>query len=323
MAIIKRIYYIHKQYKQLMFRRLFASVAMLSVLLINPAAAATLAVVYPDLPPPYQQIFDQIIEGIETRHQGELIKYPIDKPVDPATLLDKMNSDGVNRVITLGRRGYAYNNELKGKYPYVTGALPIKPNSVSGGVSLIADPANLFEQLKTLSPSTRQIYVVYTQKSEWLIEKAEQAAKEHELKLIASEVTNLSEAVEHYQRILKQADSQTDAIWLPLDAVTANENVILPLLLRESWDRNIVVFSSKPGHVRRGFLFTLFPDNIQDGARLAEMVEMMAENEQAPKVELSRTRKVGVNLRTASHLGLEYSKQMKSTFYQTFPQSGF
>lgn len=319
MARIKRIYYRPKQ------RRLRWPLhcAVLCLTLFSGALSAdTLAVVYPDLPPPYKQVFDQIIQGIETEHNDTLIKYPIDKPIPPDNLLQTMNDAGVNRVITLGRRGYAYNNTLKKTYFVVTGALPIKPNGVSG-VSLIAAPANLFEQLRTLSPKTRQVFVVYTSKSEWLIEKAKQAAADKQLTLIAKKVTDLGEAVEHYQDILQSANSVTDAIWLPLDNITANENVILPLLLRESWDKHFVVFSSKPGHVRRGFLFTLFPDNFQDGARLAQMVASMKAGEKEPGVELSLTRRVGVNLRTASHLGLEYSVKMKSSFYQTFPQSGF
>jgi putative ABC transport system substrate-binding protein len=319
MARIKRIFY---RPKQLICRWLLSCIALCLTFFSYPLAAATLAVIYPDLPPPYQQVFEQILEGVEAQHAGKVIKYSIDKPLAPDALLKKMETDGIDRVITLGRRGYAYNKILRGKYPFVTGALPIKPNDISG-VSLIADPANLFDQLKILSPNTRQIHVVYTDQSQWLIEKAQRAAAKKKLKLITAKVADLSEAIERYQKIFQEANSLTDAIWLPLDTTTANQNVILPLLLRESWDRNFVVFSSKPGHVRRGFLFTLFPDNMQDGSRLARMVANMKKGEKGPGVELSLTRQVGVNLRTASHLGLEYNATMKNSFYQTFPQSGF
>lgn len=164
---------------------------------------------------------------------------------------------------------------------------------------------------------------VYTKKTQWLIDKAQASAQINELELIPYEAADIREAVKHYQLIIKTADQKKDSIWVPLDSVTANEKVILPLLLRESWENNLVVFSSKPGHVKRGFLFTLFPDSAQDGVRLAEMLNSMFHEGEKPGVQLSDSVRVGVNLRTASHLGLEYSSQLKSSFYQTFPQSNY
>lgn len=310
-------------HKLLNFMRLLLFKGSLTyIFFVSPSAAATLAIVYPEVPAPYKQVFDQIIEGIEARHVGQLVKYPIDSPVKPEQLLDQMSSDQVDMVVTLGRRGLSYNKTLKDQYPLVTGALPIKPNGISG-VSLIANPSNLFRQLHKLSPTTRHVHVVFTVKSQWLIEKAKRAAKDNDLKLIPYKAANIREAVDHYKNILKIADQKRDSIWLPLDSVAANEKVILPLLIRESWDNNLVVFSSKPGHVKRGFLFTLFPDSTQDGVRLAEMLDIMFHQGKNPGVVLSDSDKVGVNLRTASHLGLEYSPQLKQSFYQTFPQSGF
>ena len=123
-----------------------------------------------------------------------------------------------------------------------------------------------------------------------------------------------------YQAILEDAQAETDAIWLPLDKVTSNETVILPMLLREAWDRRLVLFSSKPSHVKRGTLFSIYPNNQQSGERLAEMVRELYLGRSAPGVEPSRSQNVGVNLRTAVHLGLEYSPSLTRSFYRTFPQ---
>ncbi|MGH1460539.1 MAG: ABC transporter substrate binding protein [Neptuniibacter sp.] len=304
------------------FRLLLFKALITYILFISPSAAATLAIVYPEVPAPYKQVFEQIIEGIEARHAGPLVKYPIASPVDPDKLLGQMSNDQVDMVVTLGRRGLSYNKALKGQYPLVTGALPIKPNGISG-VSLIANPNNLFRQLLVLSPKTRKVHAVYTQKSQWLIDKAQKAAQANGLELISYKASDIREAVKHYQNIFKNADPVEDSIWLPLDSIAANEKVILPLLVRESWDNNLVVFSSKPGHVKRGLLFTLFPDSTEDGVRLADMLNTIYHEGKNPGVELSNSAKVGVNMRTASHLGLEYSPLMKKSFYQTFPQSGF
>ncbi|MDI3324272.1 ABC transporter substrate binding protein [Pontibacterium granulatum] len=283
-------------------------------------AADTLAVIYPEAPPPYKQVFDQIVEGIEARHTDRLLRYPLEKNYSRTYLLSQLEADRVDMVVTLGRRGYSLIGELSGKYPLVSGALPLTPANTVPGVSLIADPDTLFSQLRNLSPTTQRIFVLFTDKSRWMVELAQKSAAKKGFELKAQSVNSLSDAVRAYQAILDGAQAETDAIWLPLDKVTSNETVILPMLLREAWDRRLVLFSSKPSHVKRGTLFSIYPNNQQSGERLAEMVKELYLGRAAPGVEPSRSQNVGVNLRTAVHLGLEYSPSLTRSFYRTFPQ---
>ncbi|WP_370277623.1 ABC transporter substrate-binding protein [Pontibacterium sp.] len=283
-------------------------------------AADTLAVIYPEAPPPYKQVFDQIVEGIEARHPDRLLRYPLEKDYSRNHLLSQLEDDRVDMVVTLGRRGYSLIGDLSGKYPLVSGALPLTPANTVSGVSLIADPDTLFSQLRNLSPTTQRIFVLYTNKSRWMVDLAEKSAAKKGFELNAKRVNSLSDAVRAYEAILDQAQAETDAIWLPLDKVTSNETVILPMLLREAWDRRLVLFSSKPSHVKRGTLFSIYPNNQQSGERLAEMVRELYLERTAPGVEPSRSQNVGVNLRTAVHLGLEYSPSLTRSFYRTFPQ---
>jgi len=295
-------------------------VFLLGLFLPGWALADTLAVIYPEAPPPYKQVFDQIVDGIEARHPDRLLRYPLEKDYSRNHLLAQLEDDQVDMVITLGRRGYSLISDLSGKYPLVSGALPLTPANTVSGVSLIADPDTLFSQLRNLSPTTQRIFVLYTQKSRWLVDLAEKSAAKKGFKLNAQMVNNLSGAVRAYESILDEAHAETDAIWLPLDKVASNETVILPMLLREAWDRRLVLFSSKPSHVKRGTLFSIYPNNQQSGERLAEMVRELYLGRTAPGVEPSRSQNVGVNLRTAVHLGLEYSPSLTRSFYRTFPQ---
>jgi putative ABC transport system substrate-binding protein len=52
-----------------------------------------------------------------------------------------------------------------------------------------------------------------------------------------------------------------------------NVKVILPLLLERSWEQNLVLFSSKPAHAKRGALFSMFPNHLELGKQLAVMIE--------------------------------------------------
>lgn len=296
-------------------------VYLLGLLLPGLALAAdTLAVIYPEAPPPYKQVFDQILDGIEARHPDRLLSYSLEKGFNREQLVKRLEEDRVDMVVTLGRRGYSLIGDLSGKYPLVSGALPLTPANPVSGISLIADPDSLFGQLRNLSPTTRRVFVLYTDKSRWLVDLAQNSAARKGFELQAHSVNSLSDAVRAYEEILAQAQAQTDAIWLPLDKVVANETIILPMLLREAWDRRLVLFSSKPSHVQRGTLFSIYPNNQQSGERLAEMVRALYLGDAVPGIEPSRSQNVGVNLRTAVHLGLEYSPSLVRSFYRTFPQ---
>ena len=288
------------------------------LLCYSPAAAATLAVLYPEVKEPYKQVFEQILDGIASEHDERLLKVPLGKKFDKAKILAEMEADNVDMVITLGRRSYSFVSELKDRYPFVSGALPLSPNGISG-VSLIADPETLFTRLNTLAPKVQRVFVVYTSRNQWLMDLALLSAEAKQLELVPFKVKDLAQAVKKYEEILKQTNSYSDAIWLPLDKVTANEKVVLPLLLKEAWRRKIVLFSSKPSHAKRGALFSIYPDNKRSGVRLAQMVQEIHRLQNKPGVEPMKFLKIGVNLRTSAHLGLEYSREQMHSFYAVFP----
>lgn len=284
----------------------------------SQVVAATLAVLYPEVKAPYSQVFEQIIDGIASEHDERLLKIPLTKQFDKSAVLSSLEDSNVDMVITLGRRSYSLVSDLKERYPFVSGALPLAPNGISG-VSLISDPKTLFNRLNALAPKVKRVFVVYTPRNQWLIDLAKKVAKERKLQLVSVEVTNLAQAVEQYQQILPQAHSESDAIWLPLDKITANDKVVLPLLLEGAWRKKLVLFSSKPSHARRGVLFSIYPDNQRSGARLAQMVQEIHRLNNKPGVEPLKSLKVGVNLRTSAHLGLEYSRQLQRSFHAVFP----
>jgi putative ABC transport system substrate-binding protein len=107
---------------------------------------------------------------------------------------------------------------------------------------------------------------------------------------------------------------------LPQDSTTVEESAVLPLVLQESWGRNLAVFSSSFGHVRRGVLFSLYPNNDELGRQLAgSALGFLASgrSESSGMVPL-RAVLMAINLRTAKHLGLNTSRPQ--SFDMTFPE---
>ena len=298
---------------------------LLLLLALLPAApraeALRLAVLYPDAAGPYRAIFDAIIEGAEEELDGEAERIPLAKGAEPGELGGELADKRVNGVIALGPEGYriAQAGSIPPSVATISGAYFIPPNSVPG-VSLAVDPQPLFEQLKKLSPRTERVHVVYDPKyNDWLVELAQQAANRFGLEFHAYPESSLRDAVSRYRRLIERDLGEQDAVWLPVDATTVYDKVVLPLVLQAAWDQRFTVFSSKPNHAQKGALFSLFPDHGALGKRLVKMVKRLRDGDDEVVMEPLGDVKLAVNVRTAKHLGLRFSSSQQREFALVFP----
>jgi len=91
------------------------------------------------------------------------------------------------------------------------------------------------------------------------------------------------------------------------------------MLLQKAWDRDLAIISNKPAHAKRGALFAMYPDNRGLGQELALLLDHVNETAQQSEVlPLSRLN-LAVNLRTAAHLGLNFTLRQQEDFTLTFP----
>lgn len=278
------------------------------------STAEELTVIYPDVDEPYNEIFNQIKNGINDEFNGETIEVKLPSKFNPALIANKITTQ---KVIALGKRGWMVAKQIYKNKPVVVGALPIKPNGISG-VSLMASPDILFRSLKDLAPKVKKITVLYTAQSSWIIENAQRVATDMGFEFKSVKVKDLREAVKTYDDLFSGENLENHAIWLPLDPITANDKVIVPVILEKAWSKKMIVFSSKPTHAKRGALFSAVPDNEQLGHQLAKMVNQISEKPQSIVTPLNDI-KLAVNLRTAAHLGFNYGVNKRSSFALTFP----
>ncbi|WP_157964693.1 ABC transporter substrate binding protein [Algibacillus agarilyticus] len=302
-------------------KRIYLSIAFLCLWFVQIIAQAEqLTIIYPHVSAPYDEIYEQINKGISSVYPNQINQIKLPSTFNPSNIADTITS---NKVIALGKRGLTVAKYLSNETSVAIGALPIRPNGFAG-VSLVSSPESLFNSLNQLAPHIKHISVVFTEKSSWIIGEATKQAKLKGLTLETLQVEGMKDAAKAYNKIFDQKiELDNHAIWLPLDGITANEKVIVPVILEKAWERRMVVFSSKPNHAKRGALFSAVPDNFALGEQLAKFII----NEQLPaKVdnELSHvspltTIKLAVNLRTASHLGMNYSPKERANFAMTFP----
>lgn len=309
---------------------LWLGVALLffMALIVTPSAWAAeedaIAVLYPDIGEPYRGIFEKMIEGIEDKVGNRIASHPVRADTDIDVLKASLVRQNTKVVIALGRQGMKTVVGLGNGVKLVVGGVMTVPESEALGqpvISLSPDPALLFARMKMLMPATKRVFVVFNPAfNDWLMKLAKEAAHAQGLDLVVYEAQDTRSAVKFYQQIFAAADSHSDVLWLPQDSTTVEESSVLPLVLEESWDQGIAVFSSNSGHVRRGVLFSLYPDNVALGRSLGGLAQGILISGDYGKRGMMPLRDVqsAVNLRTAQHLGLKPAGLQG--FDTTFPE---
>lgn len=316
----------YRKNKQLGFALLIIS--LLSAGVTNSwavwAGSLRVAVIYPEIREPYRSVFRNVVQGIGEKLQQAPKEILLEgKDTDITGLERELIEEQVDVVIALGRKGLIVGRDLAGARPVVAGATLIPPGLVDGrigGITLTPDPAILLQRLRRMAPKVERVTVVYNPAhSGWLIELARKEAMRLGLALDAQPATDLKEAAPLYRAFINQAQPKTDALWLLRDASILDERAIVPMLLSRAWDRHLVVVSNNPAHVRKGALFSLYPDNVALGRSLAAMAQAQSDQEGGPGIQPLRDLLVAVNLRTAGHLGIRFTNQDKRGFAMLFP----
>ncbi len=315
-------------YRELLLRRFSLFIILVFSLAwggsARSAQSSNIAIFYPNVPEPYKSIYQEIVSGIEGGQitggkMRPLVTFKLEKNFDIERITEQLNDKNIKKVIVLGRTGLKLARALKNDFIVISGALPITPNTISG-ISLITDPEYLFKYLAQVAPKVSTIHVVYSKANDWLIALAKSAAIAQNYELNVKKVDSTKQAVEYYQQLFAKGLSEKDAIWLPIDRISSQDKVTLPLILEKAWTDDIVVFSSKPSHAKRGALFSTYPDNHGLGQQLYKMAnEYSSEAGVRPFSALISTL-LAVNLRTAAHLGFKYSKEQQKIFQLTFPE---
>ncbi len=287
-------------------------------------AEALIAVIYPDIGEPYRSVFAQIVGGIEAKAKARVVNYAVGADANIDELKNSLRRQNARVVIALGQRGVKIASTLDRNIGVVVGAVIAAPENEMRNQpinSLSPDPALMFSHLKELMPAARRVFIVYDPRQNgWLMRRAKEAARAQSLELVAYEAQDLRSAMHAYLEILAAADSHRDALWLPLDSTTVEDGSVLPLLLHECWDRKLALFSSSFSHVRRGVLFSLYPDNAGLGRHLADTAQGFLSSGDYGEHGMILLREVlmAINLRTANHLGLDTSR--RQAYDMAFPE---
>lgn len=282
-----------------------------------------IAVLYPKVREPFNQVFLSVYGGIKAASQEKVLKYEVGKGEPPEKLQAWLKKKKIAGIVALGGRSVGQLKKIDGfDLPYVSGASILQRSNTSSlvGISMAPEPLKLFSQLKVLTPGVKRINVVYEKgKEDWLIEHAREVAEAEGLTINATPIENLKEMAEAYRKVLAKQEQETEALWLPKSGRSL-EKALMYKMLEDSWKRNLIVFSSKFSDVKKGVLFSLYPDNKAMGESLYALLVKYRENpELEPKVILSEDLLKAINTRTADHLGIRLTNEQKSTYQYLYP----
>lgn len=293
--------------------------------LVVAAQEPDIAVVYPQIRKPYKLIFDEIIVGVESGVGADVAKIRLFKDEGEEKIQKWLKNKKTPQLIALGHRALSTLTPLSPNIRLVFGSVIVSPELVNSNdimVNHTPAPSLLFAKLKLLLPKITTVHVVINPKAnDWLLDYAKVAAAQHNITLSVQYASSLKESGLIYQKLAKNISRHTEAIWLPQDRTTINNQVTLPLLLENAWRRRLVLFSSSLNHVDKGVLFALYPDNKKLGLRLGVLAKEVQQGMYSgPKFMLLKDLKAAVNIRTAKHIDLNLDKRQRKSFDLVFPK---
>lgn len=291
---------------------------MLLALVINSASAAdapisvdgkvlTLTVIYPQVRQPFLKLYKTIASGVAEGFAGPAKNLELGKDQSAKSLGAEL-SDQV--VVALGGRPVKEFLSAQLDYPLVAGAVSQQLEDIYG-LSMIPDAKVVAARLQVIAPGTHSVFVVARPDSNMTDLKAAQIAfNQLGVRLVIRDATDVRDAASIYRKLTAEL-GPGEAIWiLPGDRFV--NNALLSILLEAAWKSDFVVFSSNPTHVKRGALFSIYPDNFKMGVRLGQLAREIAEgSEKEAHMEPLRSVFVTVNERTSNHLGIILTDDMQ------------
>ena len=303
------------------------AIAVVSLLLCSSAFADNrVGVIVPELRAPFKIIFDSVVDGVDDALPQDAIKLTLNKDYKPADIVNWVQRKNIDSVITLGGLGKKASLYVPGNIPIVNGALLSASGSTNKhpGVALTPDPKALFNLLYRLDATRKKVIVVYNpSKNQWVVDLAKRQTEANGVRLVTYKATDIKQAAIIYNEIFTSADLGTTALWLLQDRKVVDSKVVLPFILEKAWQKKIVVFSSALSHVKKGVLFSKYPDNKLHGQQLAKLIKSVrvGTNSGGNKIYPSTGLQEAINIRTAEHLGLSLSRSKLREFDVVFPVS--
>jgi putative tryptophan/tyrosine transport system substrate-binding protein len=262
--------------------------------------ASELVVIYPEVREPFAQVFEDIVKGARDgyKQRAQLVALSENQsPVAFVSVLDRQSP-----VLVLGNRLAREVSTYNPDHKVIVGAVNVEFDNVFG-ITLSPSFEIVSSKLRLLVPGVKNIHVIVGPNEGGPLTSAVDLFLQQNLKLIVHPAEDIRAAAAVYRALIQKLDEK-DAVWI-LPSGSFIGNAMLSILLQASWDKHFVVFSSNPVHVKRGALFSLYPNNYKMGLSLGRLARDIAADK-APdrKMQPLDDVFVTINERASKHLGV-------------------
>ncbi|MEZ5529962.1 MAG: ABC transporter substrate binding protein [Porticoccaceae bacterium] len=229
--------------------------------LSSESVSAELMVLYPEVKAPFSKVFEDISNGAREKFNGHTSFVALD---DKHDLKSELSAKRPDVVLALGKLSLNSVNAADSRMPLVLGAVSDGQYSYPG-ILMIPDSEVILQRLLLLAPGVKRVHVIKKSKGDDVqLRGAKNYLANRGIELIEEHAADLREAASIYARTIEHANSM-DAVWILQDGSYVN-STIFSLLLDAAWNKNLVVFSSNPLHVKHGALFAVSRQP-QDGCK--------------------------------------------------------
>lgn len=287
--------------------------------------AAEIPIFYPQIKEPFLSIFKDTIRGIESSIQQPLQVRVTTPDFSSEQLQSWAKQLQPPTAIILGPSSLKALQALPDDAQVLSAIFLTEPgdlNRIAVSVAYAPDPLLLFRTMQRLDKRVKRVHVVINQgRWQWLIDFAVRAAQSLNMELMVHHASNLSESAKLYVKVLTEMNSVTDSMWLPEDSSTIDTQVVLPIVLKLLWEKNLKVFSSGVSQVGRGALFGLYPDNYEMGVYVGQLAKKVINKDKIDEpVQPLRQLKSAINIRAMQHVGLPVDQHTLNTFNVVLPK---
>ncbi len=289
---------------------------MLTGVFSQLSSAVELMVVYPQVRQPFAEVFDEIVRGAEAGYSGGVKRAAFSENQSPVDFVHVV--DIHTPVLLLGNRISRLVSEADIEHRLIVGAVSNEVANVHG-ITLIPSPSAIAQKLPVLVPKVKNVHIV-AKPGEHVIslEKTTRAFTLLGIQFVVHRADDVRAAAAVYRDLVHQLDGD-DAVWIPPDGAFLN-NALLAILLQGSWDRHFVVFSSNPVHVKRGALFSVYPNNYKMGFSLGRLAQDVANGRvSTAKMKPLEDIFIALNERTSNHLGINLTDDMRKEIDLVLP----
>lgn len=287
--------------------------------MLHQAQSKEVGVIYPSVRQPFQKIFTDIYDGINAGAGTTLPMLEIDDKSTAKDLDQWRKRNNVSQLIVLGNRSGKFVEAASLPFRKISyGAVRdvnLKPSE--SAVSIIPAPKSTLSQLLGIAPKVKRVFIIEQKASNGpLLKNIEMIGKGLGLEIVINQVDSPQSFAKALKTTIKSMQPKQDAFWLSHNSSPINKSLLRQTLV-DAWNNNLIIFSSNLADVKRGALFAVFPDNVLMGKQLYELSKNSSKTQE--KLQYVQNLHVAFNRRTASHLGLNFSKNEMKLFKLVYP----